>query len=102
MLTLATINLMLVPYVNRVLETPYFRYFKVRFLFAIFQIDLDKNCPFWNEPKVCYGEDCSVKLLSETQVPTGLFARTNISDVTFPPFISVSSRLCAYFTFIGA
>ena len=77
--TLAAINLMVVPYINRILETPYFRYFKV---------DLDKNCPFWDEPKVCYGEDCAVKLLSEAQVPSELFAEANISDVTFPQFIS--------------
>lgn len=68
-------------YLMDVLKLPYFRFFK---------IDLDKKCPFWEEPLRCFNEYCSVEFLSEEQVPISLFQnKSSLSDVEFPQFIKV-------------
>lgn len=63
------------------LNTPFFRYFK---------IDLEKKCPFWDEPQQCFNEHCSVSYLPESTRFENLRFKS-LSDVEFPPFIKVSN-----------
>ena len=49
--------------ISNVLKHPYFRYFK---------IDLDKECPFWSEPKRCFDQHCVVNTIKEVNNNTYL------------------------------
>lgn len=68
-----------------VLQQPFFRYFK---------IDLDRKCPFWDEPLRCFHEYCAVDVLSEEQVPDSLFKRHSLSEVEFPNYMQVQNAQC--------
>ncbi|CAD6893310.1 unnamed protein product [Tilletia laevis] len=45
---------------QRLVQTPYFRYYK---------IDLFRECPFWNENGFCMNRACGVEQADETEVP---------------------------------
>ncbi|CCE81561.1 Piso0_002220 [Millerozyma farinosa CBS 7064] len=53
------------PLISELVQTPYFRYFK---------LNLDKQCKFWNAQHFCATENCAVDILSPSQY--------NWSDVT--------------------
>lgn len=56
----------------KLLETPFFRYFKIA---------LDKPCPFWSQSSFCTDKGCGIKIMEKK--PDGWDA-TSISDVVFP------------------
>uniref|UniRef100_A0A8C2YB87 ERO1-like protein alpha n=1 Tax=Coturnix japonica TaxID=93934 RepID=A0A8C2YB87_COTJA len=56
-------NYKLFPRLNRLLESDYFRYYKV---------NLKKPCPFWNDNSHCGIRDCAVKPCPSDEVPDGI------------------------------
>lgn len=59
------VNAQIRPSLVHLVETPYFRHFK---------LDLDKQCKFWNAQHFCVTENCAVEILPSSQF--------NWSDVT--------------------
>uniref|UniRef100_A0A8B9ZKI1 ERO1-like protein alpha n=1 Tax=Anas platyrhynchos TaxID=8839 RepID=A0A8B9ZKI1_ANAPL len=56
-------NYKLFPRLNELLESDYFRYYKV---------NLKKPCPFWNDNSHCGIRDCAVKPCPTDEVPNGI------------------------------
>ncbi|KAM8807999.1 ERO1-like protein alpha [Eudromia elegans] len=56
-------NYKLFPRLNELLESDYFRYYKV---------NLKKPCPFWNDNSHCGIRDCAVKPCPSNEVPDGI------------------------------
>ncbi|XP_074677227.1 ERO1-like protein alpha [Strix aluco] len=56
-------NYKLFPRLNELLESDYFRYYKV---------NLKKPCPFWNDNSHCGIRDCAVKPCPSDEVPDGI------------------------------
>ncbi|XP_064367906.1 ERO1-like protein alpha isoform X1 [Dromaius novaehollandiae] len=56
-------NYKLFPRLNELLESDYFRYYKV---------NLKKPCPFWNDSSHCGIRDCAVKPCPSNEVPDGI------------------------------
>ncbi|KAK5668835.1 hypothetical protein BDV3_006428 [Batrachochytrium dendrobatidis] len=54
------VNARLFPVLDELVKTTVFRYFKV---------NLQKQCPFWNENFLCFGEHCSVTEADEHEIP---------------------------------
>lgn len=59
------------PYIEELVKTPYFRYFK---------LDLDKQCKFWNAEHFCATENCAVEILPPSQ-----YNWSDISDENLRP-----------------
>ncbi|XP_030340706.1 ERO1-like protein alpha [Strigops habroptila] len=55
------------PRLNKLLESDYFRYYKV---------NLKKPCPFWNDNSHCGRRDCAVKPCPSDKVPDGIRSRS--------------------------
>ncbi|CED82463.1 Endoplasmic reticulum membrane-associated oxidoreductin involved in disulfide bond formation [Phaffia rhodozyma] len=58
--TLEAVNSELYPWLHRLVQTPFFKYYK---------IDLYKECPFWYENVFCMNRDCSVETANESDIP---------------------------------
>ncbi|XP_065727141.1 ERO1-like protein alpha isoform X9 [Phocoena phocoena] len=56
-------NYRLFPRLQKLLESDYFRYYKV---------NLKRPCPFWNDISQCGRRDCAVKLCQSDEVPDGI------------------------------
>ncbi|KAJ3415701.1 hypothetical protein HDV05_004379 [Chytridiales sp. JEL 0842] len=59
--TVDSVNEELAPFIDELVTTSFFRYFKV---------DLDKGCPFWKENPMCVQRDCSVQLTDDSEIPS--------------------------------
>lgn len=59
------------PYLTSLVETPYFRYFKLNF---------DKQCKFWDTQHFCATENCAVEILPPSQ-----YNWSNISNDNLKP-----------------
>lgn len=59
------LNLQIRPYLTKLVEMPYFKYFKLNF---------DKQCKFWDTQHFCATENCAVEILPPSQY--------NWSDIT--------------------
>ncbi|XP_046887492.1 ERO1-like protein alpha isoform X2 [Hypomesus transpacificus] len=53
----------LFPKLQKLLESDYFRFYKV---------NLNKPCPFWRDDSQCGHKDCAVKLCTPNEVPEGI------------------------------
>ncbi|KAJ1341999.1 hypothetical protein BSLG_003404 [Batrachochytrium salamandrivorans] len=58
--TAQQVNNKLLPALTELVKTTVFRYFKV---------NLQKQCPFWNENMFCMNEHCSVAEVHESEIP---------------------------------
>lgn len=82
---------------DKLLREPFFRYFKVVYFshkLFIFQVNLKKDCPFWDEAMVCFSDQCAVNVLSEEPVipkssPRLIGDVDSLNEVKFPKFQQV-------------
>ena len=65
------VNEQIRPYLTSLVETPYFRYFKLNF---------DKQCKFWDTQHFCATENCAVEILPPSQ-----YNWSNISNDNLKP-----------------
>ncbi|GAB1598453.1 ERO1-like protein alpha isoform X2 [Argonauta hians] len=56
-------NLRVQPLLHKILQTDYFRYFKV---------NLNKKCPFWYDDHQCSLKDCAIDKCKMDEIPIGL------------------------------
>ncbi|KZV73287.1 endoplasmic oxidoreductin [Peniophora sp. CONT] len=58
--TIESVNPDLYEQLHALVETPFFRYFRV---------DLYRDCPFWDENSLCVNEDCRIVTVDESDIP---------------------------------
>ncbi|KIR31652.1 endoplasmic oxidoreductin 1 [Cryptococcus deuterogattii MMRL2647] len=69
--TVESLNQQLFPILHELVETPFFRHYKV---------DLYKECPFWYENGFCMNRNCGVEEMDENEIPEKWRARA-LSEV---------------------
>ncbi|KAJ3045490.1 hypothetical protein HDV00_009144 [Rhizophlyctis rosea] len=90
--TLETVNTKLAPLLGELVSTTFFRYYKV---------DLNKECPFWQENPSCVMKDCSVIEADESEIPedwkmTSLSAVDRSSKALHDQGFSLMSKSCSW------
>ncbi|KAI0305714.1 endoplasmic oxidoreductin [Multifurca ochricompacta] len=58
--TIESVNNVLYDQLHELVETPFFKYFRV---------DLYRECPFWEENVFCMNKDCSIITVDENEIP---------------------------------
>ncbi|KAI9508229.1 endoplasmic oxidoreductin [Russula earlei] len=58
--TIESVNNVLYDQVHELVQTPFFKYFRV---------DLYRECPFWEENVFCMNRDCSIITVDESEIP---------------------------------
>ncbi|KAF8502247.1 endoplasmic oxidoreductin, partial [Russula emetica] len=58
--TIESVNHVLYNQLHELVQTPFFKYFRV---------DLYRECPFWDENVVCMNRDCSIITVDESEIP---------------------------------
>ncbi|RXK36590.1 endoplasmic oxidoreductin 1 [Tremella mesenterica] len=73
--TIESLNPRLFPVIHSLVETPFFRHYKV---------DLYRECPFWHDNGFCMNRDCGVEEADESQIPEK-WRRQALSEVSVVP-----------------
>jgi len=73
--TIESVNDDLFGQLHALVETPFFRYFRV---------DLYRDCPFWQENGFCMNRECGITTVDESEIPEKWRAAA-LSKVELPP-----------------
>ena len=75
------------PYIESLVRTSYFRYFK---------IDLDKQCKFWNAQHFCATQNCAVEVLEDfnwTQVTNENLKPSKLGEIKLPDVTAIENPI---------
>ncbi|KAG6378143.1 hypothetical protein JVT61DRAFT_13831 [Boletus reticuloceps] len=73
--TIESVNEELYANLHDLVQTPFFRYF---------QVDLYRECPFWQENGFCMNRECGITTVDESEIPEKWRAAT-LSKINLPP-----------------
>ncbi|EGN99657.1 hypothetical protein SERLA73DRAFT_51799 [Serpula lacrymans var. lacrymans S7.3] len=73
--TIESVNSELYRNLHEVVHTPFFRYF---------QVDLYRDCPFWQENGFCMNRECGITTVDESEIPEKWRA-ASLSKIDLPP-----------------
>ncbi|KAH0827544.1 hypothetical protein J3R83DRAFT_4265 [Lanmaoa asiatica] len=73
--TIESVNEELYANLHDLVQTPFFRYF---------QVDLYRECPFWQENGFCMNRECGITTVDESEIPEKWRAAT-LSKIDLPP-----------------
>ncbi|KIJ67955.1 hypothetical protein HYDPIDRAFT_82991 [Hydnomerulius pinastri MD-312] len=73
--TIESVNEELYTNLHDLVETPFFRYF---------QVDLYRECPFWQENGFCMNRECGITTIDESEIPEKWRAAA-LSKIDLPP-----------------
>jgi hypothetical protein len=81
------LNNEITPFLSELVQTSYFRYFK---------INLDKQCKFWNAQHFCATENCAVEILDDfdwAQVTNESLKPSKLGELSLPDSTSVDNSI---------
>ncbi|RCK64214.1 Endoplasmic reticulum oxidoreductin-1 [Candida viswanathii] len=81
------LNNEITPFLSELVQTSYFRYFK---------INLDKQCKFWNAQHFCATENCAVEVLDDfdwAQVTNENLKPSKLGELSLPDSTSVDNSI---------
>ncbi|KAH7888535.1 hypothetical protein F5I97DRAFT_710907 [Phlebopus sp. FC_14] len=73
--TIESVNEELYENLHDLVQTPFFRYF---------QVDLYRECPFWQENGLCMNRECGITTVDESEIPEKWRAAA-LSKIDLPP-----------------